>query len=247
MKSKKRIVEEYFRKESLRLAQDTHLAHDLERDNWRALRFLAYAIQNLPSLQSIKKKLVELASIVRGGNQSESSYHNCLAEFHAIWFVSYRLGLEVTALECRSASIRSPNRRGNHSCDLLARRRSTDIYFEVKDLSSETLSQYEDQRVADGAVFFEPSSPDAIRKWIHKMLRESFKKGSDYLICRVPVWSSLGVPGFGERWVRTIFRDVKKLSASDYVVGVRVNVPSFFKGVYFISNRRHLLLKINNA
>ncbi len=253
MKTRKQIIEEYLEQASLSPAANSYLADDLQRRNWRALRFLAYTIRNLPHLQNLRENLDELGRIVKGSNESESSYYNHLTEFHAVWLASYVLGWNVLALERRGVPIRSPNRTGNRSCDILAKSRGADLYLEVKDLSRETLTQRKDDHDSQEVVWFEPLLPSTCRpcscrtitqEWVNRMLGESFEKGADYLICRIPVWSSLGAPGFGVRWMHAIFGDVKKLDARGYTVRVPFNVPSFFRGVYLIHNQRYLFLNI---
>jgi hypothetical protein len=238
------------------LDQGTYLADDLRRGNLPALRFPAYAIQNLPRLQNLKETFTELASIVKKDNESKSNYYNHLTEFHAVWFAARTLRLKVIALEHRSSPIQSPNRKGNGSCDILAKAQNTDIYFEVKALSRETLTERAGDPGSQDPIFFEPSLPSERRQnscrtvtenWIGSMLRKSFSKGADYLICRIPVWSSYRAPGFGARWMHEIFRDVRKVTETEYIVRVHLNVPRFFKGIYLIHNRRYLLVHVNGG
>jgi len=245
MKSKKQIIEGYAQEIGLALDSNTYLAEDCECGNWRALRFPAYAIQHLRHLQNLKQCFLELANITRDSNESESRYYNQLTEFHAVWFASYTLKLNVVAMEHKSSPIRSPNCQNDCSCDILAKAKRSDVYFEVKDLSSETLTQHEDDSISQDVVFFDPSLPSRRQhKWVNKMLRKSFIKGANYLICRIPVWSPFGDRGFGTRWLHEIFGNVQQLSYREYILSTKSKVPDFFKGVYLIHNRRYLFLKL---
>lgn len=243
MKTKKQIIKDYAQEISLPIHRNTYLAKDLQSNNWLELRFPAYAIQYLPNLRNLKECFTELANIQKENNESESRYNNLIAEFHAVWFISHTLRFNVITIEHKSCPILSPNRKGDRSCDILAQTNRTNLYFEVKDLSSETLTQSEGSLDSDGLVYFNPSLPSRRQgDWINKMLRKSFCKGANYLICRIPVWSSYHVPGFGIRWVNKIFGNARKLSNREYVITIQLNVPNFFKGVYLMHNRRHLFM-----
>lgn len=245
MKTKKHIIEEYAQKISLSLKKDTYLAEDLASGNWRALRFPAYSIQKLPHIRNLTECFVDLANIKIENNESQSKYYNQLTEFHAVWFASHILKLNMIAMEHKRSPILSPNRKRNCSCDILAKRSKTNIYFEVKSLSSETLTQYIDDSISPDHVFFKPSLPSKRQQnWLNKMLNKSFEKGANYLICRIPVWSSYGMQGFGAWWVRNISGKVQKVSTREYIVSPTCSVPRFFKGIYLIHNRRHLFVKL---
>ncbi len=245
MKTKKQIIEGYAQKLSLSLEKDTYLAEDLAGGNWRALRFPAYCIQKLPHVRNLKECFLDLANIKIENNESQSKYYNQLTEFHAVWFASHSLKLNIIAMEHKSSPILSPNGKRNRSCDILAKRSKTNLYFEVKSLSRQTLTQYIDDSISQDHVFFKPSLPSKHQKnWINKMLWKSFSKGADYLICRIPTWSSFGVPAFGTRWMHKIFGDVRKLNEREYILRAQLNVPPFFKGLYFIRNRRYLFINL---
>lgn len=245
MKTKKQIIKDYAQEISLPIHRNTYLAKDLQSNNWLELRFPAYAIQYLPNLRNLKECFTELANIQKENNESESRYNNLIAEFHAVWFISHTLRFNVITIEHKSCPILSPNRKGERSCDILAETNRTNLYFEVKDLSGETLTQYKDNHDSGGLIHYKPSLPsERQRNWINRMLRKSFSKGSDYLICRIPVYSSYRVQGFGMRWIQKIFGDAKKLNKRKYIVPVQLSVPSFFKGVYLIHNRRYLFMNI---
>jgi len=244
MKTKKQIIEEYAQKIGLVFDSNAYLAEDCKCGNWLALRFPAYAIQNLPHMQNLKECFLELADITKDGNDSRSRYYNQLTEFHAVWFVSCILKLNVVAMEHRICPIRSPNCQNDCSCDILAKTKRRHFYFEVKDLSSETLSEYEDNSISQDCVFFDPSLPSPRQhQWINRMLWKSVRKGANYLICRIPVWSPCGVRGFGTRWLHEIFGNVQRLGCREYALPAKSKVPAFFKGVYLIHNRRYLFLK----
>lgn len=245
MKTKKHIIEEYTQKVSLSLEENTYLAEDLAGGNWRALRFLAYSIQKLPHVRNLKECFVDLANIKIGNNKSQSKYYNQFTKFHAVWFASYILKLNIIAMEHKRSPILFPNRKSDYSCGILAKRSKTKIYFEVKSLPSETLTQYIDDSISPDDAFFKPSLPSMRRQsWINKMLNKSFEKGANYLICRIPVWSSYGMQGFGAWWVRNISGDVQKVSAREYIVSPNYSIPRFFNGIYLIHDRRHLFVKL---
>lgn len=144
-------------------------------------------------------------------------------------------------METKTLKIKSPSVSGNKSCDILARNRTNDLYFEVKDFSKEILTQEKNEKFS--LIEFTPAIPTEKSKWIEKMVRKAVGKGAYFLICRIPVWSSVRIPGFGSKWLKRIFNNSKKVGKKEYLVKTKLVIPDFFKGVYLIKNRRYLLLR----
>jgi len=156
MKSKKKIVEEYLKDHSI--TPVGYLSKDLTENNWKALRFPAYAINNLAYLKYLPEKIKEIATIEIKNNQTKSRYYNLLTEFFGAWFISDTLGLHVNQIEYSPTfKIISPHSLANKSCDIMVKERKSNIYFEVKDMSSQTLSAYPDDVFPDIKHFTIPT------------------------------------------------------------------------------------------
>ena len=244
MKTKKKIIEGFLKANSIKLESNTYFAKDLQNNNWKALRFPAFAISQLSLLKNLKENIQELANIKVGDNQAESKYRNQLTEFFGIWFISYSLKLKIIAIESKTSSIVSPYVLGNRSCDILVKEKSN-LYFELKDLSKQILSRRINENVP--LIDLTPSTPTEKNRWIKRMIREAAKKGANFLICHMPVWNSEGVPGFGSKWLRRIFKNSKRIAKKEYLVKTKLVIPIFFQGVYLIKGRRYLLLKFENS
>lgn len=194
-------------------------------------------------MSNLKENIISLAKIQNKNNQSQSKYYNQITEFFGVWFVSHKLCNHVIAMENSPQSvILSPHTANKKSCDIRAKNGSADLYFEVKDLSKEVLTRQKKKECPD-LTFFSPPTPTQKEKWIKNKIRESALKGANYLICRIPIWQSPGVPGFGTRWVRKIFRDSKKIANKKYLVPVNFQIPPFFKGVYIIKNMKSIFIQ----
>lgn len=242
MKSKKKIVEEYLKDHSI--TPVGYLAKDLTRNNWKALRFPAYAISNLAYLKYLPEKIKEIATVEIENNQTKSRYYNLLTEFFGAWFISDTLGLHVNQIEysrSRASKIKSPHCSTDKSCDIMVSERNSDIYFEVKDMSSQTLSKYPDNEFPD-FVHLTPPTPRGKKGFIQNQINEAVKKGANFLICRIPAWSTAGKPAFGTKWLKQIF-PVKKIGDKEFQIEGHEKLPNFFQGVYLIKNRRYLLLR----
>ncbi len=241
MKTKKKIIEDFLKINSIKLEPNTYLAKDLQNNNWKALRFPAFAISQLPHLKNLKKNIQELANIKVIDNRAESKYRNQLTEFFGIWFISYLLKLKVAAIENKTSKVASPYASSNKSCDILVKRKGN-LYFEVKDLSKQTLSRRINRNFPH-MVNLTPPTPTEKNRWIKNMVREAVKKGANFLICHIPVWNSKKVPGFGSKWLKRIFKNSKRIAKKEYLVETKLLIPNFFQGVYLIKGRRYLLLK----
>ena len=116
------------------------------------------------------------------------------------------------------------------------------IYFEVKDLSSEVLSEH--PHGADPSLTsLTPKLPSEKRIWIIRKTNEAINKGANYLICRIPVWSSPGRPGLGVRWLCQLFPIEKRLGQREFKIRFKRSLPDFFNGIYLIKNIRHILIR----
>jgi hypothetical protein len=183
-----------------------HLKQDLDRRNYKALRWVVYALRRNRRIPGVIECFEELSTVSIKNNDTARIYHNSLTEFHALCFVEKSLGFRVTELESRTRKIHSPFRKKEKkSCDIKALDNSgVEKYFEVKDASRETMTQ----RIENDNIFFSPAAEEEIENWIKGQTIESGICGAQYLICRVPFWSDteLSREYFMDEWPKTIFK-----------------------------------------
>lgn len=228
-----------------RIKATGYLAEAMAKGNWWQLQFVAFAIKQLPQLDNLPEKISELATIEKSDNEAPSRYYNLHFEFVSIRFVADGLGLSVTEVESRSHRIKSPNRKRGH-CDILAKQGSGALYFDAKDFSSETLS-WDPHPKLPNVFSFPPAHPREVSKWIESKISQCVNKGANFAICRVPSMGLPETPMFGRRWVEEIFPMPKRISNREYHIETGKSIPSFFRGVYLVGERRHLLLRFTSV
>jgi hypothetical protein len=244
MQTNAQIIESYLNER--RIKATGYLAEAMVKGNWWQLQFVAFAIKQLPQLDNLAEKISELARIEKGNNEAWSRYYNLHFEFVSIWFVADGLGLTVVEVESHSHKIKSPNGKSGKHCDVLAKHGSNALYFEAKDFSAETLSLDPHPKLPN-VFFFPPAHPHDVRKWIESQIRQCVKKGANFAICRVPSLGLPRTPMFGRRWVEEIFPMHKRIAKREYHIETSKSIPSFFRGVYLIGERRHLLLRFTST
>ena len=237
MKSRhKTLVEDYLDAHSI-VPVAGALQEDLDEDNESGLDLLAYAIENYASLPGVRQNIKAVASLAVNDFDGEREYNNRLTEFFALWFVSEVLKEPITALEATS-----PNRPSgsNKTCDLQSKSLSGANFYEVKDFSSEFLTQVP---VYEGVTSFTPGLPWKIKPWIEGYVQNCVEKGANYLICRVPVWHVRKRPKLSEEWVKRIYSSYTNIPGNRFKVGHGLTLPSFFRGVYVIRRDEHLFME----
>lgn len=241
MKTDSQIIESYLDEHGIKATG--YLAEAMVRMNWH-LRFVAFVIKQLPRLANLSEKISELAKIGKGNNEAQSRYRNLHFEFVSIWFVSHCLGFRVLEVESHSHKIESPNQNNGKHCDILANHGPDTLYFDAKDFSAETLSLV--PHPTRPYSFFEPAHPTEIRKWIRLQVKKCVEKGANFAICRVPSMGLPETPMFGRRWVKEIFPMNNRITKREYHIATTKSIPSFFRGMYLIGERRHLLLRFTS-
>ena len=243
MQTSAQIIESFLNE--YRIKATGYLAEAMAKGNWWQLQFVAFAIKQLPQLDNLPEKISELATIEKGDNEAQSRYYNLHFEFVSIRFVADGLGLSVIEVESHSHRIKSPNRKRGH-CDILAKQGSGALYFDAKDFSSETLS-WDPHPKLPNVFFFPPAHPREVKKWIESKINQCVNKGANFAICRVPSMCLPETPMFGRRWVEEIFPIYKRISKREYHIETDKSIPSFFRGVYLVGERRHLLLRFTSV
>ncbi len=180
MKNTLDILLQYIKSNKMKLGGCLKL--DVEKKNYKALQYVIYAIDNFRGNAKLKKKIQNLASR-RGNNENENdikrNYHNQLAEFHALYILTEKMGYNFIDFDVRSDKIYANT---NKDCDLLVEKSEYKIFVEVKDVSSEIMSAYRNE--------YTPKIPEVLGKWIKRQIKKADNKGADFLVVRVPVWLS---------------------------------------------------------
>ncbi len=221
------------------------LAKAIATDEFKALRYVEHAIEQLASVPGMGELLRDLARIQKDGNEGERIYYNSLTQLHAAGFAHKELKLRVLAVESRSQQVLSPRKAGDKSCDFKASDGSREYFFETKDASAETMSQSR----YDGAIHYTPMGEEEIGPWIVKRCREADEKGADYLICRVPVWVSgweEEEQEFYDKWIRKVFKVKAQPAKHKVVIAKPEGLSGQFKGVYIVKAFGYLRLGFDN-
>lgn len=224
------------------------LFSDLQERNIRALRFVDYAIRKGVLIKGVSELLDNIALIKKRGNNEERMYHNALTEFHSIYFVQKILKYSILEVESQSNKIYSPFRsKEKLSCDILATDGKDKFYFEIKDLSKETITQYK----SDGHIFFYPQDEEDIEKWLHQKCKEAMDKGANFLISRVPVWRAYDEDEstyFKSTWIKKVFKNYftyeGKISDKVFLAKPLFRLNNSFKAVYLIKRNGYLKIEL---
>jgi len=239
-------VRYYARKQGIAISG--HLKQDLDRRNYKALKWVVYALRRNRRIPGVIESFEDLSTVNIKDNDTARIYHNSLTELHALCFVEKSLGFRVTELESRSRKIHSPFREKNEkSCDIKALDNGgVEHYFEVKDASRETMTQ---KRENDN-IFFSPSTEEEIENWIKSQTVESGVCGAQYLICRVPFWSctDLSKEYFLDEWPKSIFKRHftirSEQGSGNYGLSTNFNRSRSLLGIYVLKEFAYLSLNI---
>lgn len=235
--SHKAVVERFLRTSGVMPVVGGRLEADLMHPNDMALALISYGISCFPGLPGIVDKVKALACVRNGSAHDERIYQNTLTEFMALRFVSEVLNERIVGLESAS-----PNGRGAKKCDLECEAGGARRFYEVKDLSSEILSQ-EAVPNHPGFTFFDPALPPKIRNWIEARIGDCLAKGANYLVCRAPAWHVRNWPKLTADWVRELYPQFAQIGQASFRVQHGVAIRPFFKGVYLLRRDEHLLLE----
>jgi hypothetical protein len=232
----KQIVHDYLLQKGITPNPAGALYEDLIEDNEAGLEYLAYAITNYRLLRGVEANISALASIPVTDFDKEREYDNRLTEFMGLWFVSDILKQRIVALEAQS-----PHRAAgsNKTCDLQSDAEVGAIFYEVKDFSSEILTQ---QQVDEGITTFNPGLPHKIKPWIEGYVQNCVQKGANYLVCRVPAWHVRKRPKLTADWVKRIYPNFSPIGAHSFSVAHGLTLPASFRGVYVIRRDEHLFM-----
>jgi hypothetical protein len=213
------------------------LDEDLKGANDMALEFISYAITCYPTLPGIVDKVKVLARVRNCGPDDERIYQNTLTEFMALRFVAQVLNERIVGLESSS-----PNGNGAKKCDLESERAGARHFYEVKDLSSEVLSQ---KPAPNHPAFtlFDPALPPKLTKWIEHRIGDCMAKGANYLVCRAPAWHVRNWPKLTADWVTALYPKFTQTGRTTFRVVNGVVKQPFFKGVYLLRRDEHLLME----
>jgi len=208
----------------------------IEDKNWRAIRWVSYAIRKLNRTQGMPELLDQIALIKNTGLDSKRQFENLLTEIHAACFLSKTLGEAVLEVESRSNKVKSPYAKANKFCDIKTLANGDELYYEVKDASSETTTIYQ----KNGVIHFEPMDDDKVERWIKNQTKEADECGAHYLICRVPVWQedASDTEEFYKEWLKRVmktqFRIQRHVSRQEIIVKTNFSISSHLKGIYIL-------------
>ncbi|MEA3432101.1 MAG: hypothetical protein U9R01_05435 [candidate division WOR-3 bacterium] len=174
------ILLQYTKRNKIKLKG--YLKSDVEEQNYKALVYVIYAINNFGNNAKLRKKIKNLVS-KRSANKNDikRNYHNQLAEFHALYILTKRMGYNFVDFDVESNKTYA---NANTNCDLLIEKDGHKSFVEVKDCSGEIISTYSDGNYEH----FTPMIPEVLGQWIKLQIKKADKKGADFLVIRVPVW-----------------------------------------------------------
>jgi len=211
MKNTLDILLQYTKRNGIKL--EGHLKTDVEESNYKALEYVIYAIDNFGNNAKLKEKIQNLA-LERGANKNDikRNYHNQLAEFHALYILTKRMGYNFVDFDIKSNKTYA---NADTNCDLLIEKHGLKSFVEVKDCSGETLSTYSDGNYEH----FTPKIPEELERWIKPQIKKADKKGADFLVIRVPVWQSepsSNLTKLIDKFFRGISKDIRQENRKYY-------------------------------
>jgi hypothetical protein len=230
-------VEEYLARKGIIPDPNGALREDLDEDNEMGLDYLAYAIANYHTLPGIEENVRALAQICESDFDKEREYNNRLTEFMGLWFVSEVLQERIVALEAHSPHRPAGSKK---TCDLKSESAGVATYYEVKDFSSEILTQVE---VDEGVTAFSPGHPHKINRWIEGYVKNCVQKGANFLLCWAPSWHVRGRPKLTADWVKRIYPNFSALGGSRFSVTHGMSLPLTFRGVFVMRRDEHLFME----
>lgn len=205
------ILLQYTKRNGIKLKG--HLKSDVKERNYKALVYVIYAISNFGNNAKLREKIKNLAS-KRGANKNDikRNYHNQLAEFHALYILTKRMGYNFVDFDVKSNKTYA---NADTDCDLLIEKDGLKSFAEVKDCSSEIKSTYSN----GNCEHFTPKIPEDLEQWIKLQIKKADKKGADFLVIRVPVWQSQPSSNLTElidRFFREISEDIHQKNRKYY-------------------------------
>ena len=246
------------------------LADALEEHNECVIGHIRYALQQFGHLPNLSSLLREIAEEDGDSREGERRFRNRLTVLFAARGIEETLKLRVMAIESKEQLLHSPHlgsaircaSAAAPSCDIKVSDGSRDLFFEVKDNSSELTSGYliypeaklrrkfnlspEDILpwvVARGPRFFNPATIKSVRKWLLAQLKEAHRKGADYLMCRTP----LGIDHYSEQfdadWVNKLFPIRRQISPTEFEVELAHRVPPHLKAIHIIKRVGNITLR----
>jgi hypothetical protein len=152
-----------------------------------ALKYPVFAVKHFSSDPLLVNKLTLLCQ-KRGKDDKDVKrhYQNQLMEFVALYDYVALMGYQFYGWDKPSGkSGVAPEK----NCDLALLKDGQKFFAEVKNLSSEILSEFEESQYP-GWASFDPKYE--LEKWLKTMLGKAEKKGSDFLVCGTPRWRLRG-------------------------------------------------------
>lgn len=180
-----------------------HFQRGLEDDF--AWKYPAFAVKHFFSDPGLSKKLYLLCQN-RGNNKNEveRNYNNQFIEFVALYDCVALMGYRFIGWDKPSGKAGADPEK---DCDLILIKDGQKFYADAKDVSSETLSLYEEFG-HPGWSSFDPKYE--VETWLKRMIKDVEKKGADFLICRIPKWRLNGK--FDEpsvkQWLLLLLKDI---------------------------------------
>lgn len=237
-------VKRYYEKRSVQVTGELEAA--VEDMNFKALRWVNYAIRYLASVEGMTELLDQLASVKRTGSDSERQFNNRLTEIHAASFLSSVINETVLEVESKSHNVRSPYAVHNRYCDIKTAKDGNKLYYEVKDSSSEITTSYEKH----GSAYFKPMDDQKVEQWIKDQTKKADKCGANYLICNVPVWSVENKSKFYKEWVNRIMKKhfciTQKKTKRELIASPTFSVSSHVRGVYILTAFGYIKISFNS-
>ena len=233
-------VEKYYSQQSVAVTGELKKA--IEDKEYKTLIWVRYAIRNLIKTKGMPEVLKQLARIKITGVESKRQFKNLLTEIHAACFLSKTLGETVLEVESKSHKVKSPYAKPNKACDIKTLANDEELYYEVKDASSEITNSYQ----KNGVTYFEPMEGDKVEQWLKNQTKEADRCGANYLICRVPVWrqDASNTEEFYYKWLNEVMKKLFiiqcRLSKQKIIVKTSLSVSPHLKGIYILKAFGHI-------
>ncbi len=241
-----KTIENYYANNNISIIGE--LKEAIDSGNTKACCWVKDSIISLVDVKGMPEFLAQLASININGCESERQFDNSLTELHAANFLAQELNENVVGIESKSHKIKSPFSKKNKYCDIKTKINEDEIFYEVKDASSEKMSSYKEKNV----IHFEPMSDEKVEQWIKNKLKEVDLCGANYLICRVPIWleDHTKEEDFYLKWREQVFRNLFEIlqikSKNEFYVAANFSLSSHVKGFYIIKSFGYIKMMIKN-
>lgn len=215
--------------------------------NRKMLFYYAYAIKHLLTVPGIPELLSNLANIGRAPDEEkthegERGYHNNMVELHGCYFIHQGLKMEIKDVEYDGHFIHSPNCIGNSSCDIKGHLNGNDYYFECKDSSKEIVKQEPFYDV----FITSPRTNYGNREWLEEQMQAADKKGADYLLAKIPLWSQYKNRKRDLEWMKKVFPYSQHCGRNEFLFTKDAPQCKALKGVYILTLRSALKIICNS-